>query len=135
MGPFATHQWPIRFPSIIRTRRRGMFHIRRRSGGTLIELLVVTAIIGIPLGLLLPASKLREKQRRKQCQHHLKQRSRSMHNIHSVTKKLPYPRWGPLNNLHAVGATSHSWDVVVLPYLEQSTLYNRMIVTNGQIMQ
>jgi prepilin-type N-terminal cleavage/methylation domain-containing protein len=113
-----------------------MFRFHRRSGFTLVELLVVIAIIGILVGLLLPAVQAaREAARRMQCQNNLKQLSLSMHNMHSATNKLPYLRKGPLNNLNAVGATAHSWAVVVLPYLEQSPLYDRMIGTNGQIMQ
>ena len=108
----------------------------RNRGFTLVELLVVIAIIGILVGLLLPAVQAaREAARRMQCQNNLKQLSLAMHNFESTYKRLPYLRKGPANNLNAVGAVAHSWAVVVLPFIEQSALYNQMIDTDGQIMR
>jgi prepilin-type N-terminal cleavage/methylation domain-containing protein len=108
----------------------------RHNGFTLVELLVVIAIIGVLVGLLLPAVQAaREAARRMQCQNNLKQLSLAMHNFESTYKRLPYLRKGPLNNLNSVGPAAHSWAVVILPFIEQTALYNQMIGADGQIMR
>jgi prepilin-type N-terminal cleavage/methylation domain-containing protein len=90
--------------------------MRRRSAFTLIELLVVIAIIAVLIALLLPAVQAaREAARRAQCTNNLKQLGLAMHNYASVTGTLPPglkgDSWG-------------SWLVFVLPYVEQTSLYN-----------
>ena len=89
----------------------------RKRAFTLVEFLVVIAIIGILVGLLLPAVQAaREAARRMQCSNNVKQLGLATHNFESAMKKLPYGkhRWtygGPLAQ--------------ILPYLEQSTMYNQ----------
>jgi prepilin-type N-terminal cleavage/methylation domain-containing protein len=98
---------------------------RTRTGFTLIELLVVMAVIGILIGLLLPAvQKVREAANRISCANNLKQISLAMHHYHVNYGKLP-PRArlaGPSDANNAAGAT---WAVLILPYLEQDNLYNQ----------
>ncbi len=107
---------------MMKTRR----HIR---GFTLIELLVVIAIIAILIALLLPAvQQAREAARRTQCKNNLKQIGLALHNYHD-TFSLFAP--GAFWNLPAAGpcaAGNHqkgSILVHILPYIEQSTLYNQ----------
>jgi prepilin-type N-terminal cleavage/methylation domain-containing protein len=89
------------------------FRIARR-GFTLVELLVVIAIIGMLVALLLPAVQAaREAARKTQCLNNLKQLGIAAQNYHDSQKHLmPGARsccWG-------------SWQIFILPYLEQSQL-------------
>ena len=89
----------------------------RQRGFTLVELLVVIAIIGILVGLLLPAVQAaREAARRMQCQNNLKQLGLSFHNYESATKRFP-------GGVGPFGCCWGTWQVGVLPYMEQSAMY------------
>lgn len=99
---------------------------RNRSRGfTLIELLVVIAVIAVLIALLLPAvQQAREAARRTQCKNNLKQLGLALANYESTFTCFPPARLG-----HYVGATWDdgwtSWAVMLLPYVEQSNLYNQ----------
>lgn len=87
---------------------------------TLIELMVVIAIIGVLLGLLLPAvQSAREASRRVQCVNNLKQLGLAVQNYHDVYQSLP-----PAAATGGVGSNNFSMKVRVLPFLEQSALYS-----------
>jgi prepilin-type N-terminal cleavage/methylation domain-containing protein/prepilin-type processing-associated H-X9-DG protein len=88
----------------------------RRQGFTIIELLVTIAIIAVLVALLLPAvQSAREAGRRIQCTSNLKQVALAMLNYHDAVGTLPPGRkgwgWG-------------TWQIFVLPYIEQQPLYN-----------
>lgn len=96
--------------------------MRRNAGFTLVELLVVIAIIGVLVGLLLPAVQAaREAARRMQCSNNLKQIGLAMHNYETALRRLPPSHIAPWNGDAADGG----WGAVLLPYLEQSALYDR----------
>lgn len=108
----------------------------KKAGFTLVELLVVIAIIGILVGLLLPAVQAaREAARRMQCSNNLKQLGLSLHNYESAFKRFP-PRKGGTggNTAMAFQGTNRSTQngerlsafVYLLPYFEQSAMYNQI---------
>src|SRR5947209_6161110 len=105
----------------------------QRSGFTLIELLVVIAIIGVLIGLLLPAvQKVREAAARIKCSNNLHQIGLALHTYHDAHRKFPASAVGPQARVSAdVGyypddpmvpqpSFSWSWNVYILPYLEQA---------------
>lgn len=97
----------------------------RKRAFTLVELLVVIAIIGVLVGLLLPAVQAaREAARRMSCSNNLKQYGLALHNYHDT-----HQRFAPagLHNRHPNGYNPRiSWQVRILPFLEQSPLYEQL---------
>lgn len=103
-------------------RRAGVW---RRYAFTLVELLVVIAIIGILIALLLPAVQAaREAARRSQCSNNLKQLALAVHNYHDTHKVFPAlgSRWEVYE-----GGRYISWCASLLPYVEQTALYDAMV--------
>ncbi|AGA29898.1 DUF1559 family PulG-like putative transporter [Singulisphaera acidiphila] len=102
--------------------------IRCRRGFTLIELLVVIAIIAVLIALLLPAVQAaREAARRAQCTNNLKQLGLAALNFESANSKYP-PGWGPYPT-DAVSGTRANSLVMVLPFLEQASMYSAFNLT------
>ena len=106
-----------------------MYH--RRKAFTLIELLVVIAIIAVLIALLLPAVQAaREAARRSQCVNNMKQLALACHNHHDSLGRLPYGVFEPYavaNKDISIDATNPfgpNWLIYLLPYVEQTNLYN-----------
>src|SRR5215207_9963495 len=102
--------------------------MKRRLGFTLIELLVVIAIIGVLVALLMPAvQQAREAGRRAQCLNNFKQIGLALQNYHDVARTLP-PGVISRNDVPAgpYGRPPRTTYMVhLLPYLEESDIYNR----------
>src|SRR5262245_19629761 len=99
------------------TQRLVMGNTFRRRAFSLVELLVVVAIVCVLVALLLPAVQAaREAARRTQCLNNLKQIGLASQCHHETFSDLP----------RAYSAmTGLSWHVNILPYIEQTSLYNR----------
>ncbi len=128
---------------------------RLRPGFTLIELLVVISIIGILVGLLLPAvNAAREAGRRAQCQNNLKNVGLGI--IGFATAKGIFPNGGSYveggsatgiastSYIHTVvsnpsgiqsggGVPMYSWVVDILPYIDNADIYNAWNKNNGYL--
>ncbi|RMF37795.1 MAG: DUF1559 domain-containing protein [Planctomycetota bacterium] len=99
----------------------------KRQGFTLVELLVVIAIIGILVGLLLPAVQAaREAARRMQCSNNIKQLALAALNYESTYKRFPSRQAGSGYIRRYQQRMRMSGFVAMLPYLEQSALYNNI---------
>jgi prepilin-type processing-associated H-X9-DG protein len=76
---------------------------------------------GVLVALLLPAVQAaREAARRTQCSNNLKQIALAFHNYHDTYQTFP-PAYIPDEN----GQPKHSWRVLILPFLEQSPIYEQ----------
>lgn len=96
---------------------------------TLIELLVVLAIVGVLIGLLLPAvQRVREAGRRVQCQNRLKQIGLALHQYHDSFGSLPISMdpWH-LDDDRPMQRNGKGWIVGILPQLEQQGLYEDFV--------
>jgi prepilin-type processing-associated H-X9-DG protein len=100
----------------------------------LIELLVVIAVIGVLVGLLLPAvQSAREAARRIQCTNNLKQIALAAHNYDDAWTTLPrgaylqrFTAGGGFTESNGNPYLSGSFFVSLLPYLEQGPTYHAM---------
>jgi prepilin-type N-terminal cleavage/methylation domain-containing protein/prepilin-type processing-associated H-X9-DG protein len=96
---------------------------RSANGFTLIELLVVITIIGILIGLLLPAVQVaREAARRMQCSNNLKQLGIGFHNFECANGGFPPRRF--MRSAQGKGGGYAGWGMFLLPYIEQQPLYS-----------
>ncbi|MDP6557308.1 MAG: DUF1559 domain-containing protein [Pirellulaceae bacterium] len=97
------------------------------SGGAIIAIVIV-AVLGIMVvcggimaALLLPAVQAaREAARRMECQNHMKQIGLAMHNYHDTYKTFP-----PAYIADEDGEPMRSWRASILPFVEQTPLYDR----------
>jgi prepilin-type N-terminal cleavage/methylation domain-containing protein/prepilin-type processing-associated H-X9-DG protein len=115
-----------------RSLRRGA---SRALAFTLVELLVVIAIIGILVALLLPAIQAaREAARRTKCTNNLKNIALSILNYESTKKSLPPGSTLAIAiqngvSVPNVSASGLGWEVLVLPYIEESGVSEPMFST------
>lgn len=98
-----------------------------RKGFTLVELLVVLAVIGLLVGLLLPAiQSSREAARRMSCSNNMRQLGLALHMFHDANRSFPASGWNTAGPGNPAGKFV-GWRPLILPYLEQANahkLYN-----------
>ncbi len=94
-----------------------------RRAFTIVELLVVISIIGVLIGLLLPAVQAaREAGRRAQCVSNIKQLGLAMLNYESKFGYLPY-NWGTTGHNGGDTVRGNSWISMILPDIEEGNIY------------
>jgi len=95
----------------------------RRAGFTLVELLVVIALIGILIGLLLPAvQSAREAGRRATCINNQYQLARGLMQADDANGFLPGWR-------NSVNGQSMSWTGPILPFIERNDVFSAITPT------
>jgi len=105
-----------------------------RRAFTLVELLVVIGLVCFLFALLMPfCCQTREPSRRSRCQNNLKEFGLALHNYHDIHGSLPSgfasvvsggtsrANWGTLGPMNRVG-----WQVRLLPFIEQSVIYDQL---------
>jgi type II secretory pathway pseudopilin PulG len=84
--------------------------------------LTALAILAVVVALLLPSvRRARPAARRSQCKNNLKQIALALHNYEAEYHALP-----PAYTVDADGKPLHSWRTLILPFLDQAPLYNRI---------
>jgi len=79
-------------------------------------------VVGFLLVMFLPTVRRgRETPRRTQCKYNLKQIAIALHNYADKYHALP-----PAHTVDSDGKPLHSWRTLILPYLDQVPLYNRI---------
>jgi len=112
---------------------RSRFRRRWHRAFTLIELLVVIAVIGVLVALLLPAvQQAREAARRAQCRNNLKQFGLAFHNYSESHGIFPFAgtfvqaSQSDASSVNLRNASVSGWFTMLLPYLDQASLYNSL---------
>jgi prepilin-type N-terminal cleavage/methylation domain-containing protein len=100
----------------------------RAGAFTLVELLVVIAIIGVLVALLLPAvQQAREAARRSSCLNNMKQIGLAIAQYELSKKVYPPSNTDDVWNWEDIPTEpNHSWASVVMPYVEESALKDKI---------
>lgn len=96
---------------------------RDRTAASVVELMVVIGLIGLMLGLLLPAiQRIREAAARTVCLNNLRQIGVALHTYHNDHGQVPPLHVDDYHRSHDPNALL-SWMALLLPYIEQEALY------------
>lgn len=101
-----------------------------RRAFNLVELIIVIGILGILIGLILPAvQKVRSAAERSYCLNNLKQIGLALHQYETAHREFPPMAWGFLSRDGR--KTAFGWGVLILPQLNQESLYRETMVSSG----
>ena len=96
-------------------------------GKFLATLVVVLAILAALIAFSLPTTRVaRPAARRSQCKNNLKQIALALHHYEADYHALP-----PAYTVDENGKPLHSWRTLLLPYLDQKTLYDKIDLTKA----
>lgn len=96
--------------------------LNERHAFTVLELIVTITIIGVLVGLLLPAlMAARESARRMQCTSNLREIGLSLQQHHNSTARIPNA-WTAASD----GVSGYSWSVAILPFLDESAIHKQI---------
>lgn len=99
--------------------------MRQRSAFTIVELLVVLAVIGLLMALLLPAvQRARAASHRLSCRNNLRQLGVALHHYHAAFDVFPPGSQVQDFSLPPGYSKSFGWTIAILPYIEQTQLYD-----------
>ena len=108
----------------------------KKRAFTLVELLVVIAIIAVLIALLLPAVQAaREAARRNQCTNKMHQIGIALQNHHDSYKKFPQVSTEYFPQTPGGNSTGFSWITRILPFMEETNLYQNIATTSGKFAQ
>jgi prepilin-type processing-associated H-X9-DG protein len=97
-------------------------------------MLVVIAIIGVLVGILLPAVQAaRESMRRSSCANNLRQIGLAMHGHHQLRSQFPSGVVHSLDDGDPTGVAGFGWASYLLPHLEEKDLYARLALPASQL--
>lgn len=93
----------------------------------LLAAVLVCAIIATLISFLLPVQRVgTEPARRSQCKNNLKQIALALLNYHDQYHSLP-----PAYTVDENGKPLHSWRTLILPYLDQKSVYDKIDLTKA----
>ena len=95
---------------------------KKTRAGRVFKVLAVVGVVGIVIALFLPAVRFTGPAAyRMQCSNNLKQIGLALHNYEEAYHAFP-----PAYTVDAAGKPLHSWRTLILPYLEQQLLYDKI---------
>ncbi|HSG73025.1 MAG TPA: DUF1559 domain-containing protein, partial [Planctomycetaceae bacterium] len=98
---------------------------KKSRGFTLLEVIVVFLVIVVLIALLMPVTRnAGPAARRWACKNNLKQIGLALHNYHDSFGTFP-----PAYTVDADGKPLHSWRTLILPFVEQQSLYDSIDLT------
>lgn len=106
--------------------RKNAVRCTSKPAFTLVELLVVIGIIGVLVGMLLPAvQRARESGRRTACANNIRSAGIALRSYESGRKVLP-PAIDIAPRPDLPGGTGHAWSSFILPQIEHNELASRI---------